>query len=130
MSTDIQTCARHKRGGLAASTALWFTLTMLHSVPAAAQTAAPAGCQVKDRSDRVAVVVCAPGTTQAALQAAGADACKGRTSGCNAWIWEDASKAPTKAPAVDTDLPKATAGAARAVWIGDSQSLMELRKPR
>lgn len=86
-------------------------------------------CVTKSRSDAVAVVVCPPNTAQAELRAAGMAACKDRTV-CNAWIWEDAAKAPAQAPAVDKDLPKATAGAARAVWIHDGQQLMELRRVR
>lgn len=90
---------------------------------------AHAGCSTKDSSDQVALVLCSANTDQAGLRAAGAEACKGKQA-CNAWIWEDASKLPPKAPAADKDLPKSSTGAARAVWIHDSQHLMELRKTR
>jgi len=91
-------------------------------------TAEAGACSVKSRSERVAIVVCPPGSKQDMLRAAGTAACKGQTGTCNAWIWDNAAKAPAKAPAIDTDMPKSVTGAARAVWINDSQSLMELRK--
>lgn len=91
--------------------------------------AAHADCSTKDRSERVALVLCSANTDQAGLKAAGMAACKDKPV-CNAWIWEDASKLPAKAPAVDKDLPKSASGAARAIWVQDSQHLMELRKAR
>jgi hypothetical protein len=96
----------------------------------AALASPEATCTEKSRSERVVVMVCPAGATPAAMKAAGQAACKGKTGGCNAWIWDDASKAPMKAPAIDTDMPKTTTGNARAVWLNDSQSLMELRKAR
>ncbi|WP_156391599.1 MULTISPECIES: hypothetical protein [unclassified Roseateles] len=92
-------------------------------------SAVHASCSTTDRSEQVALVLCSANTDQAALKAAGMAACKDKKV-CNAWIWEDASKLPPKAPAIDKDLPKSAAGAARAVWIHDSQHLMELRKAR
>jgi hypothetical protein len=86
-------------------------------------------CTVKDRSDAVALVICRPGSVQAELKAAGQAACQG-LSRCNAWIWDDAAKAPKRAPAVDTDMPKSTTGAARAVWIQEAGHLIELRAAR
>lgn len=93
-------------------------------------SAAAGSCSVKSRSERVVIVVCPRGATQDVLRAAGVAACQGYTGSCNAWIWDDADKAPDKAPAVDADLPKATAGSARAVWLHDVQGLMEMRKTR
>lgn len=90
---------------------------------------AHAGCSTKDSSDQVALVLCSANTDQAALKAAGMAACKTKLV-CNAWIWDDASKLPPKAPATDKELPKSATGAARAIWINDSQSLVELRKAR
>lgn len=84
-------------------------------------------CTTRDSSEQVALVLCGKNTDPAALKAAGMAACKGKKV-CNAWIWEDAGKLPAKAPAADKDLPKSSTGAARAVWINDSQHLMELRK--
>jgi hypothetical protein len=118
-------CARQARVWAAA-----LAFPALLSSPPEALAAGEAACTLKSRSERVAVLVCPSGASQAAMKAAGAEACKERTAGCNAWIWDDATKAPLKAPAIDTDMPKATAGSARAVWLHDSQSLMELRKAR
>jgi hypothetical protein len=86
-------------------------------------------CTVKDRGDAVVLVICPPAASQADLKAAGQAACLGRHP-CNAWIWTDAAKAPTRAPAVDTDMPKSATGAARAVWIEDAGNLMLLRATR
>ena len=107
---------------------LGLALSLFTLLPLSGHAAGAEACTVKSRSERVVVVVCPKGQNQDQLRAAGTAACKGNTGGCNAWIWDDASKAPTKAPAVDADMPKATAGSARAVWLNDSQSLMELRK--
>ncbi len=90
---------------------------------------AHASCSTKDSSEQLALVLCSASTDQAALKAAGMAACKGKQV-CNAWIWDDASKLPPKAPATDKELPKSATGAARAIWINDSQSLIELRKAR
>lgn len=85
-------------------------------------------CRVKDQTENVAVVICPIQTNREALQAAGVAACKGRLESCNAWIWDDSAKAPSKAPVRDTDMPKSVTGSARAVWVNDSSSLIEVRK--
>lgn len=99
----------------------------LQAAPAANDAGA---CSVKSRSDRVVILVCPPGASQEVLRSAGVAACQGHTAGCNAWIWDNPTKAPMKAPAIDTDMPKSTTGSARAVWLNESQSLMEVRKAR
>lgn len=91
--------------------------------------AADAKCVVKNRSSAIAIVVCPAGTEREALQAAGIRACKDLNP-CNAWIWEDANKAPATAPEKDTDMPKSVTGAARAVWVNGAENLIELRKVR
>lgn len=91
--------------------------------------AAHANCSTQDRSERVALVLCSANAEQATLKAAGMAACKDKPV-CNAWIWDDASKLPPKAPATDKELPKSATGAARAIWVHDAQQLMELRKAR
>ena len=103
---------------------------LIGSVSAAPVAAEAGSCSVKSRSERVVIVVCPPGATQDVLRTAGVAACKSHATGCNAWIWEDPAKAPMKAPAIDTDMPKTTTGTARAVWLNESQSLMEVRKAR
>lgn len=89
----------------------------------------PAACKLIDRSVAVAVVVCDRGTSPEQFQLAGVSACAGGGS-CNAWMWTDASLAPTKAPAHDQDMPKSTTGVAAAVWIQDSKHLINLRKAK
>ena len=86
-------------------------------------------CSVKDRSERLALVICPAGSSQSQLRQAGEAACAGKQV-CNAWIWEDSAQVPAKAPATDTELPKAATGAARAVWVQDAGQLMELRRAR
>lgn len=86
-------------------------------------------CTVKDRSERLALVVCPAGSSQSLLRQAGEAACAGKQV-CNAWIWEDTAQVPAKAPATDTELPKAATGAARAVWVQDAGQLMELRRTK
>jgi uncharacterized protein YfdQ (DUF2303 family) len=112
---------RHPRTGL-------HTLATAAALLSLASTA-QATCQSPGRSERVALVLCSPGTATAALKAAGQTACQGAAA-CNAWIWEDARQLPSQAPASDQALPKAQAGTARAVWISETQHLMELRKAR
>jgi hypothetical protein len=112
---------RHTRTGLR-------TLATAAALLGLASTA-QAACQSPGRSERVALVLCSPGADTATLKAAGQAACQGAAS-CNAWIWEDARQLPSQAPASDQALPKAQAGTARAVWISETQHLMELRKAR
>lgn len=98
------------------------------SLTAAAARGADA-CSVKDRSERLALVICPAGSSQAQLRQAGEAACAGKQV-CNAWIWENAAQVPAKAPAMDTELPKTATGAARAVWMQDAGQLMELRRTK
>ena len=103
------------------------TLLLAALLPLVA-TAADDLCMLKDRSARIAVVVCPASTTIEALRAAGKAACNG-IKPCNAWIWVDADKAPAKAPAADTDMPKSVTGAARAIWIHEANHLIDLQRP-
>jgi hypothetical protein len=91
--------------------------------------AGPAGadnetrCSVRHAKGSIRVVICPPGLDQEALRAAGEKAC-GEARMCNAWIWDDAEKAPKDAPAADADLEPQYVGEAVAVWANDSRSLM------
>jgi hypothetical protein len=86
-------------------------------------------CSVRSQSEAVAVVVCPPGLKEAALGEAGKRACGSRVV-CNAWIWDDGSKAPRVAPASDAEIQKAVAASAVAVWANDTQSLLLIRPAR
>jgi hypothetical protein len=99
------------------------------AVPAAiAQATATASpCTITSRSDAVVIMVCAPNLEQQALRTNGRSAC-GIKVNCNVWIWDDAAKAPAKAPNTDADLPKDQAAAAVAIWVHDSQSLITLKR--
>lgn len=84
-------------------------------------------CKVTSRSATVVVMVCAPKMEQQALRSSGRSAC-GTLVDCNVWIWDDAAKAPAKAPARDADMPKDRAATAIAIWVQDSQSLITLKR--
>ncbi len=88
---------------------------------------ATATCGVKSRSEGIVVVVCPASATPKAMRDAGVAACQGLKP-CNAWIWDDAAKAPAKAPGSESDLSKGEVRDARAVWMNDSQNLMMLEK--
>lgn len=99
------------------------------AVPAAIAQATPTDkpCTVTSRSDAVVIMVCTPKLEQQALRTNGRTAC-GIKVNCNVWIWDDAAKAPAKAPHTDADLPKDQAAAAVAIWVHDSQSLITLKR--
>lgn len=95
---------------------------------AQAQAAVPdQACTVKTRGATVLVMVCPAASDSSVWRAAGEAAC-GAAQRCNVWVWDDASKAPATAPASDADLPKAAAGAAVAIWVNDSKSLVSLKR--
>lgn len=86
-------------------------------------------CLVKSQSAAVVIMVCKAQATKEKLSTEGALACKDHFS-CNAWMWDDETLAPKKAPETDGELPKSATGAARAVWINDAKQLMEIRRAR
>jgi hypothetical protein len=104
------------------------TCLMISILPAMA-SAADGPCSVKNRGAAVVVMVCPAKLPPEALRAAGIQGCKGRKV-CNAWIWDDAAKAPAKSVDTDQDLPKSATGSARAVWISEGEQLMELQRAR
>lgn len=87
------------------------------------------GCEVTSRSKALVVLVCRANLDDASLVKAGKEACGARMP-CNAWIWDDAAKAPEKAPAKDADMPKEAARAAIGIWANDEQVLVRLRPAR
>lgn len=80
-------------------------------------------CSVRHSKGSIRVVICPQGLDQEALRAAGEKAC-GDVQMCNAWIWDDAEKAPKHAPVADADIGPQYVGEAVAVWANDSRSLM------
>ena len=84
-------------------------------------------CAARTGTGSVVVLVCPPGLEERAWREAGQKACA--TSGqCNAWIWDNPSKAPQQVPKTDAEITKAQAADAVAVWINDTQHLMLLRR--
>ncbi|SEO17461.1 hypothetical protein SAMN05216404_1134 [Nitrosospira multiformis] len=103
---------------------------MFMGVSALADPVAPSSqCTIRDRNDTIVILVCAPGGNPESWRDAAQAAC-GSTLMCNAWIWDDPSKAPVKAPATDSDMPKGQAVAAIAIWVNDSNSLISLQRVR
>jgi hypothetical protein len=93
-----------------------------------AQSEQTAGeCSIKARSNAVVILVCPPLSNAENWRVAGSAACESKQF-CNAWVWDDSGKAPNKAPATDADLPKNSSGAAVAIWVNDSKSLVTLKK--
>lgn len=84
-------------------------------------------CRTVSHSEAVAIVLCEPKAQATDWRVAGAAACKGKAA-CNAWIWDDAAKAPQKAPQKDADMPKSQTGAARAVLVMPGGDLILVRK--
>lgn len=91
--------------------------------------AAQEACSVKARSNAVVLMHCKANLKETDWVEAAKAVCEPGKA-CNVWIWEDASKIPATAPNTDADLPKSSTGAAVAVWINDSASLMKLKKVR
>lgn len=86
-----------------------------------------ASCSVLSKSETVVIVICGKSTVKEAWRDAGLKACEGKTL-CNAWIWDDRTKAPKTAPKTDADMSKAEASSARAIWIHDDQKLVLIRE--
>jgi hypothetical protein len=91
--------------------------------------ASEASCSVLSKSDTVAIVICGKSTDKEVWRDAGLKACEGKTL-CNAWIWDDRTKAPKTAPKTDADMSKSEASSARAIWIHDDQKLVLIRQVR
>jgi hypothetical protein len=90
-------------------------------------TAVLAACEQKSRSEDVILMQCQVVPSEDILKQAGQDAC-GEDASCNVWFWGGEIVLPQAAPAKDSDLPKALASQALAVWVNDSKSLLQLRK--
>ena len=73
------------------------------------------------------VVVCPPGLEREVWHQVGKETC-GSLARCNVWIWDDANKAPEKAPENDADLTKAQVKNAVAVWANDTGQMIILRR--
>mgnify|MGYP001060213864 FL=1 len=94
----------------------------VESVPAGSAT-----CSVIDRSKAVALLACPAELSSEALRQAGTAACQPRVQ-CHAWVWVDRSKAPEKAPEMDSEIPESARAHAVAIWVNESQGLITLRR--
>lgn len=117
------------RRGLAAGLLTAGMLAVSAPSTAIAQNRPADACAVRDRSDTVVVMVCPQDLRADQWREAAERACGIRRM-CNVWIWDNAGKAPDKAPAADSDMPRSTAAAAVAVWAHDSRSLLQIRPVR
>jgi hypothetical protein len=84
-------------------------------------------CSVRSAEGSIRVVVCPPGLDMEALHVAGQAAC-GLTVICNAWIWDNAEKAPKNSPSKDSEIAQKDAGNAIAVWANDKKRLMLIKR--
>ncbi len=89
--------------------------------------AASADCEVKSRSENVVLMQCSTDSSEDVLKESGQQACAEDVS-CNVWFWGKDVALPESAPTKDSDLPKALTSQAIAVWVNDSESLLQLKK--
>jgi len=112
----------HVRASGAAALCLAATLAFT----AAAQDATmPAGCEVRDQSAVIRVLVCTEPLDQDGLAAAGRAAC-GVTRPCGAWVWPDAAAAPATAPANHDGLTPAQIVASLGVWVAEDEMFISI----
>lgn len=97
------------------------------TVAAEPQAAGKSQCSVRSSSELLKVVVCPPGLDEEALRIAGEEAC-GLAVLCNAWIWDDPAKAPTKVPEGQSEIDPKDAQNAVAVWFNDRKGLLMVRR--
>lgn len=96
------------------------------TLPATAQDATmPAGCEVRDQSAVIRVLVCTEPLDQDGLAAAGRAAC-GATLPCGAWVWPDAALAPLTAPANHDGLTPAQIVASLGVWVAEEEMFISI----
>lgn len=107
--------------------AVAMTVGVTTSVFGAGSPPASATCEVIDRSTSVVVLVCPQGLSNETIRQAGTAACNAELV-CNAWIWDDRSKAPNKAPSKEADIPEASRARAVAIWVNQSQGVIRLRR--
>jgi hypothetical protein len=86
-----------------------------------------APCTIRDRGKAVVVVLCPQGQSQDKWKEAGEVACNGIRP-CSAWIWDDPDKAPQKAPAIASGIPKDNILASIAIWDNDAKQLVMINK--
>ena len=111
---------------LLAATAVAFAVTGPALPQESAAVEFPDTCSVQSSSDIIYVVVCENAELeQAELVEAGKAAC-GATLPCGAWIWNDAASAPQTAPENHDGLNQAQVTSARAVWVAETESLIEI----
>lgn len=108
---------------IAASMALSILACQTFVIAAESSTNLPASlCSLRAESRFAQVVICPPGTDAAGWRRAGKAACRYRVI-CNAWIWDNAGKAPKVAPSFRHLMSEAQADSAVAVWINKSGTL-------
>lgn len=84
-------------------------------------------CTVRDRSEAVVLLVCPPGLSREQLRQAGESAC-GSNALCSAWMWDDAAKAPEKAPPLADGLAKDDILSSIAIWDNDGKQLIMIEQ--
>ena len=75
-------------------------------------------CEHRPMGRLIVVVICPPGLGEEEWRMAGQLACSSRRP-CNAWIWDDPAKSPTRSP----PMTDAQVNSAVAVWINNTGTL-------
>lgn len=91
-------------------------------------SASASQCGVVGESENLKLIVCPSGLDQEAWRIAGLNACASTGGICNAWIWDDVEKAPSEAPATDSEMSKDKTRQALAIWINDIKRLVLVDK--
>ena len=86
--------------------------------------AAGSKCEIMASGGFTVVVVCPKGLSDRDLSNAGLLACS-RSGPCNAWIWDDAKKAPAAPPSFTNPMTDAQADSSVAVWINNVHELQK-----
>lgn len=86
----------------------------------------PKSCSVTSASEIIRVVVCEDrDLDKLGLVQAGKAACEAVIP-CGAWIWHDARMAPGEAPENHDGLNQQQVVSSRAVWVAETESLIEI----
>ena len=79
-------------------------------------------CENRGRVALAAIVICPPGLSDRDLELAGQTACPGSRL-CNAWIWDDPTRAPRRPPDFANPMTDAQVNSAVAVWVSRTHTL-------
>ena len=85
----------------------------------------PEACELSSSNGFVRIVVCSGASEEKDFISAGRAACA-KDVPCGAWIWTEASSAPTIAPANHDGLTQEQVTAAKGVWVAERDSFIAI----